>query len=196
MKKQNKFYTTFLFALLLFTQAMAQTETFDIATYTPPTDWVKEAKGNTINYKMVNNANSTFCVITIFESTASNADASKNFAVAWKQLVATKFKTTANPESETQTTDDGWKVLTAAAPIKQDGLNVIMMLTVVSGFGKTMSIRTATNDASYTTQLDALFETMEFDKTIGTVKNIGNTSTQNNIATQNNNATEKFGAMF
>jgi hypothetical protein len=190
MKKQNKFYIAFLLSLIICVNLLAQNETFDIATYTPPTDWVKETKGNTVNYKMVNSSNSTFCIITIFESTISNADATKNFADAWKQLVATKFKATTNPQTETQTTDDGWKVITAAAPIKQDGMDVTMMLTVVSGFGKTMSIRTATNDAAYSTQLDALFETMEFDKTTNAIKNTANISTQKNMASQ------KFGSML
>jgi hypothetical protein len=182
MKKQNKFYVSFLLSLTICMKLLAQTETFDIATYTPPTDWVKETKGNILNYKIVNSSNSTFCVITIFESTISKADATKNFADAWKQLVATKFKATTYPQTETQTTDDGWKVITAAAPIKQEGMDVIMMLTVVSGFGKTMSIRTATNDATYTTELDALFETMEFNKTNNAVKNTGSSSRQTNTA--------------
>jgi hypothetical protein len=180
MKKQNKFYLSFLLLLIISMKLLAQTETFDIATYTPPNGWEKVAKVDAVNYKKI--VDNSFCVVTIFESTISNNDATKNFAAAWKQLMATPYKVTANPQTETQTTDDGWKVLTAATPVKQNGMDVTMMLTVVSGFGKTMNIRTATNNESYTTDIDELFATMEFDKTNNAVKNTGSSSRQTNTA--------------
>jgi hypothetical protein len=188
MKKQNKFYLSFLLSLIISMNLLAQTETFDIATYTPPKGWEKIAKADAVNYKKIDD--NSFCVVTIFESTVSNTDAIKNFATAWKQLVATPYKATANPQTEIQTTDDGWKVVTAVTSVKSDGMDVIMMLTVVSGFGKTMSIRTATNNESYTTQLNALFATMEFDKTTTAIKNI----TTNPVET--NKAAGKFGTML
>lgn len=188
MKKQNKFYVSFLLSLTISMKLLAQNETFNIATYTPPNGWEKVAKADAVNYKKIDD--NSFCVVTIFESTISNNDATKNFAAAWKQLVATPYKATANPQIETQTTDDGWKVLTAATPVKQNGMDVTMMLTVVSGFGKTMNIRTATNNESYTTDIDALFATMEFDKTNNAVKNTNIISTHKNLAAQ------KFGSML
>ncbi|HLG40050.1 MAG TPA: hypothetical protein VI461_10290, partial [Chitinophagaceae bacterium] len=63
------FIRTFSF-LLLSIQAFTQTETFDIATYTPPKDWKKDAKEGVVNYTNVNTATGGFCVITIYASTA------------------------------------------------------------------------------------------------------------------------------
>ncbi len=64
-----------------------------------------------------------------------------------------------------------------------------IILTVASGFGKTMSIRTSLNDQSFTAQVDALFETMKLDKT--------KTSTVSNTITTPTNAGSpgKFGLM-
>lgn len=164
-------------------QLIAQTETFDIATYTVPEDFKKEAKQGVVNFINVNETNSSFCVIAIYASTASTGDAEKDFKNEWNELVVKPYKAVQNPKTESQTTDDGWKIVTAAAPIKSDGIDCYISLTVASGFGKRMSIRTSMNDEAYTTQLDALFATMEFDKT----KNIaGNKNTQlaaDNIAT-------------
>jgi hypothetical protein len=171
-------------------QSFSQAETFDIATYTPPQDWKKTAKADAVNYTAINNTTTAFCVITIFESSMSSDDAKKDFTAAWKQLVATPYKATANPQTEIQTTDDGWKVVTAAASVKSDGIDVTILLTVVSGFGKTMSIRTATNNESYTSQLDALFATMEFDKTTTNVKKMPVTPVQQTTAAG------KFGSML
>ena len=102
-------------------QVIGQTETFDIATYTPPKDWKKDTKQGVINYTNVNTTTGGFCVIAMFASTASTGDAEKDFEKEWKDLVVTPFKAEANPKTETQTTADGWNVVTAAAPIKLDG---------------------------------------------------------------------------
>ena len=172
-------------------QAFAQTETFDIATYKPPKDFKKEAKPGVVNYTNVNMTNGSFCIIAMFASTASTGDAEKDFEREWNALVVTPYKAEVNPKTETQTTTEGWEVVTAAAPIKLDGAELYIILTVASGFGKTMSIRTSLNDEAYTTQIDAMFATMELDKTKpATVSN------NNTIPVQTtSNGAGKFGLM-
>ncbi len=175
--------------LVISSNCFSQTEIFDIVTYTPPKDWKKDAKPGVVNYTHVNTAAGTFCVLTIYASTASMGDAQKDFKKEWNELVVTPYKAGANPQTETQTTADGWKAVTGAAPIKLDGNDVYILLTVLSGFEKTVSIRCSMNDQSYSTQIDALFETMELDKTKTTAVN-------NNIKpAQTNGAAAKFGLM-
>lgn len=189
MNKQIKYGIPFFLCLLFSTQAFSQTETFDIVTYTPPKDWKKDLKPGVVNYTDVNEAAGTFCVLTIYASAASNGDAQKDFNKEWNELVVTPYKAQANPQTETQTTADGWKAVTGAAPIKSDGADVYILLTVLSGFEKTVSVRCSMNDQSYTAQIDALFETMELDKTKTAIVN-------NNIKpVQTNGATGKFGLM-
>jgi len=182
---------SFLITALLSLQTFSQTETFDIASYTPPKDWKKDAKQGVVNYTNANETTGRFCIITIYASTVSTGDPDKDFKIDWKELVVTPFKAEANPETETQTTEDGWKVVTSAAAVKVDGTDVYILLTVVSGFGKTVSIRCSMNDQSYVTDIDALFATMEFDKTkTATVNN-------NNAATApTTGVTGKFGTMM
>ena len=175
--------------LVISSNCFSQTEIFDIVTYTPPKDWKKDEKPGVVNYTHVNTAAGTFCVLTIYASTASMGDAQKDFKKEWNELVVTPYKAGANPQTETQTTADGWKAVTGAAPIKLDGNDVYILLTVLSGFEKTVSIRCSMNDQSYSTQIDALFETMELDKTKTTAVN-------NNIKpAQTNGAAAKFGLM-
>ena len=189
MKKQIKYGIPFFLCLLFSAQAFSQTEIFDIVTYTPPKDWKKDAKPGVVNYTHVNTAAGTFCVLTIYASTASMGDAQKDFKKEWNELVVTPYKADADPQTETQTTADGWKAVTGAAPIKLDGADVYILLTVLSGFEKTISIRCSMNDQSYSTQIDALFETMELDITKTTAVN-------NNIKpAQTNGAAAKFGLM-
>ncbi len=151
--------------LLISSTCFAQTETFDIITYTPPKDFKKDSKQGVVNYTNFNQTKGTFCVIAIYASGVSSGDAEKDFKNEWKELVATPYKAEANPTSETETTDEGWKVVTAMAPVKLDGVDCYVILTVASGFGKTLSIRASLNDEAYVAGLNALFESMELDKT-------------------------------
>ncbi len=184
-----------IISLLLFTaimqQVIAQTETFDIATFTPPKEWKKSSAKNVMNFTNVDMATGKFCVIAMYASNASTGDAEKDFKREWKELVVTPFKAEANPKTEMETTTDGWKSVGGAAPVKMDGADVYIILTVFSGFGKTFSVRTSLNDQSYIAQVDALFKTMELDKTkTSSVKN-NNTAT---VPTKGGNG--KFGNMM
>jgi hypothetical protein len=181
----------------------SQTETFDIVTYTPPKDpigigWKKEAKPGVVNYTHLNTAAGKFCVITMYASSASTGDAQKDFTNEWAALAVTPYKAEASPKIETQKTAGGWQAVTGAAAVKVDGMDVYIILTVISGFGKTVSVRSSLNDLSYTVQIDALMETMELDKTkTATVNNAqdptDNTTTTTTMPTTG--ATGKFGLM-
>lgn len=180
-----------VFMASLSIQTSAQTETFDIATYTPPKNFKKDNKPGVVNFTNVNETSGSFCVIAMYASTASTGDAEKDFEREWKALVVTPYKAEANPKTETQTTEEGWNVVTAAAPIKLDGVELYVILTVASGFGKTMSIRTSLNDESYVAEVDALFASMELDKT--KPENVNNKNTVTVTTTGNG---EKFGQMI
>lgn len=179
-----------LITTLFLQQVFSQSETFDIATYTAPKNWKKDAKAGVVNYINVNEAAGRFCVITLYASKASTGDAQKDFSKEWKELVVTPYKAEVNPKTETQTTTDGWKVVVAAAPVKQDGVDVYIILSVFSGFGKTLSVRTSLNNQSYTTDVDALFATMELDKTKSPARNTSNTMPE-----QTTTKKDKFGLM-
>lgn len=181
----------FIVCLLFSIQAFAQTETFDIATYKAPQGFTKDLKTGVVNYTHVNKTTGGFCVIAIFASTASTGNAQKDFAREWNALVVTPYHAEASPKTEKQTTADGWEVVTAAAPIKLEGAELYIMLTVASGFGKTMSIRTSLNDEAYTAQIDAMFATMEMDKT----KKATDTNTKADPVQTTNSSVGKFGFM-
>ncbi|HSU27144.1 MAG TPA: hypothetical protein VLJ68_02105 [Chitinophagaceae bacterium] len=173
-KIKNHFLSAFL--LLISMNSFSQTETFDIATYTAPKDFKKVTNQGVITYSQVNTTQGIFCVIAMYPSSASTGDVQKDFDRDWKDLVVTPFGADANPKTETETTPDGWKLVTGAAPIKMNGIDCTIMLNVISGFGKTISFRTSLNDQSYSTQIDALFGSMELDKTVTSSVNNNNTS--------------------
>ena len=185
----KKVFTLLLFALII-QQAIGQTETFDIATYTVPKDWKKAVNNGVVTYTNVNTTTGTFCVLAMYACSASLGDAQKDFKMEWQDLVVDPHKAAADPKTETQTTADGWKVVTAAAPIKLEGLDAYAILTVFSGFQKKFSVMTTLNDQSYVNGIDSLLENIKLNKTAKvavTTKNIS-------AVTDASASKEKFGS--
>ncbi len=190
MKKQIKTGIQLFLCLLISIHVFPQSETFDIITYTPPKDWKKEAKPGVVNYTNVNTTTGVFCVIAMYASRTSAGDVQKDFDNQWKELAVTPFKAEANPQKETQTAD-GWEIVSASANVKLDETDISITLTVISGFGKTVSIRASMNDQSYAAELNTLFESMELDKTKTSIVNNNNTT-----PVQTSEAGGKFGQMI
>src|SRR3979490_1879542 len=134
MKKQIK-YGLIGACLFISTQSLSQTETFDIIHFTPPKDWKKETKEGLISFTSLNEQTNTFCVIVFFASTPSKGNLQKDFSYEWNELAVKPHKADAAPQTE-KSVEDGWETLTGAAPIKLEGLNCYIMLTVFTGFGK------------------------------------------------------------
>ena len=85
-----------IFALLLTIMSCAQTETFDIATYKKPKGWEKSTKEGLISYTTSDEAKGTFCIITVYASSATIGTVEQEFNREWNDLVATPFSRTRN----------------------------------------------------------------------------------------------------
>ena len=173
----------FLFATMQ--QAFAQTETFDITTYTPPANFIKDGKQGVVIYTNTNSATGGFCMIAIYASTASAGNEQKDFSDEWKDLAVDLYKAEANPKTETQTTPEGWKAVAASSPIKLDSIDAYTILTVFSGFGKKISVLATLNNQSYLSTIDSLLENIKLDKTATAV--VAPSTVQSSIAINETN---------
>lgn len=171
---------TFLFFPLLL---LAQTEKFDIATYTPLKGWAKTKKQGVIIYSKADTATGGFCIIALYAATNSAGSPQKDFETEWKELAVTPFNAVANPATETQTTPDGWKAIAGASPVKQDNADSYIVLTVYSGFGKTTSVMATLNDQSFIPELEKFLLGIKLDKkaVIAKPQPTNNTTTTNTI---------------
>src|SRR5207302_8956440 len=98
-------------------------------------------------------------------STASVGSSQKDFINSWNEKVVKAFKAAANPKTETQTVD-GWTSVSAATQIESDGARSAVMMTVISGYGRTASILALLNNQGYLPQIDAFMTGIKMDKTI------------------------------
>jgi hypothetical protein len=141
-----------------------QTEKLDIIQYTPPKGWTRTPKEGVMVFSDINKTTNGFCVLTVYASTQSAGSSQKDFANQWNELVVKPFKAEANPKTETQS-DDGWTSVSGATQIESEGIKSYLIMTVLSGYGKTASVYAILNDQAYLPQLDAFMASIKMDKT-------------------------------
>jgi hypothetical protein len=141
-----------------------QTETLDIIQYTPPKGWTKTPKEGVMVFSDTNKTTNGFCILTVYASKPSAGSPQENFANQWNELVVKPFKAEANPKTETQN-DHDWTSVAGGAQIESEGIKSYVIMTVLSGYGKTASVYAILNDQAYLPQLDAFMASIKLDKT-------------------------------
>src|SRR5688500_3840762 len=145
-------YSSFplIFSCITFMQqALSQPENFDIIVYSPPKGWQKDSKKSFISYTTINQNTGGFCLLALYAATAGSGSPLKDFEKEWNDLVVQPYRAEKNPKTETQTNADGWKVTAGAASVQKDNSSSYIILTVFSGFDKTISVLANLNDQVY-----------------------------------------------
>lgn len=174
----------FAFAILLISsKLLAQTETFDLATFTPPKGWKKETKENVVTFSFINNSNSTWCQIGIIKSTVSKGSIDLDFNNEWQELIVKNYGVTEKPEINEAQEADGWKIKAGGGKFIFNNSNAIALLTTMSGYNRCISVVATTNSTDYLEQIQQFLETFDLKKPDKTtpppappVQNAGNTA--------------------
>jgi len=167
MKISNIIFGSFMapvLCLLLPQPVFCQTETFDIIQYTPPKGWTRSLKEGVTIYSDVNKSSNAFCILTVYASTVSLGSPQRDFSNKWDELIVRSFKAEPSPKTETQAVD-GWTSVAGGSQIEPDGIKSIVILTVLSGYGKVVSVYAVLNDQAYLPHLDAFMKSIKLDKT-------------------------------
>src|SRR5688572_23951516 len=96
--------------LLTTTSLLAQTETLDLVTYSPPKGWAKEVRETGVAYTAVNENNNTWCQIIIMKSTASKGGIEEDFESEWQDLIVRNYKPTESRQLNEVEEYEGWKI--------------------------------------------------------------------------------------
>lgn len=154
-----------VFCLMSVETMFAQDGKLGDITYSAPKGWEKAAKDHAVVFSEIDQKAGNFCFITLYAASASEGSPQKDFAREWKLRVIEPWGGEANPKTVTEP-DGGWTAIAAGAQIDFQGNKAFAFLTVVSGFGKTVSILGVLNDDSYLPPLQAFVEKLNIDKTI------------------------------
>jgi hypothetical protein len=144
--------------------AFSQTEKLGIVQFTPPSGMAKTVKENVIAFSELNQTTGMYCIITLYGATPGTGSAQSDFKREWNNLVVkTLDKAEASPTTETSTAD-GWTVLAGGSAVESGAGKAAAFLTVISGFGKTISILAVFNDPAYVKQVDTFISGIDLDK--------------------------------
>ena len=135
-----RFLKAISFGLILsaMTQAFAQTETFDMMTYTPPKGWERKEFEDRVALLKTDQS----CAIMIYGSRESSGSAKTDFEDEWKERVAKQFNTTAEPTMQSPLAAEGGEgeLLMGGAKVESIGAKISALLVVYRGYGRAMSV--------------------------------------------------------
>ncbi|MBS1920405.1 MAG: hypothetical protein JST17_09140 [Bacteroidetes bacterium] len=117
-----------LFAMLT-ANLFAQKQSFDIVSYTAPTDWTLKQDNDYISYSRIDGA--SWAQIAIYQHRNCEGDIQTDFDKDWNELVAAN-KTISSPEKTEPKTAEGWTVMSGSGVWQYNGTNVASVLTVYS----------------------------------------------------------------
>ncbi|HLN73868.1 MAG TPA: hypothetical protein VK205_11275 [Prolixibacteraceae bacterium] len=165
---------------ILVTAAIAQSETFDLTSYTLPSkqgEWKKEVKENLVSYTKTDNVKRTWCQIGIYRSTASKGSIEADFDSEWQLLIATPYNIQAEPKSGGIQEAEGWEVKVGSGTFSFNNSNAQAILAVMSGNDRVVSIVAINNSQDYMSQIKSLLESVSLAKPDGNSEAEKNTST-------------------
>jgi hypothetical protein len=194
MKKNICHLLLFLFSISLVQRAFGQPEKFDITTYRPPQGWQKTSRQSFVSFITANQSTGGFCLIALYSAIPGSGNTEQDFAKEWDELVVKPYGAEKNPKTETQSNPEGWKVTAGAATVQKDNISSYILLSVFTGFNKTISVLANLNDQAYIPEIDKFIENMNPDKN-ASIANRVNPEMKNDISI-NNAQPGKFGQML
>ena len=156
----------------------AQKETFGAVTYKPIKGWKKECTDKSVSFSKTDEANGTFCIITICPSTEGTTDSKANFDLSWQKIVQEPFEA-GSAKMEAAYLKNGWELQTGSTQFDKGGLAGIALLVTASSNNKMVNMLVLFNSAIYRTQLNDFIGSIELHKL--------NAATNNTSSTSNNN---------
>ncbi|MEQ1763105.1 MAG: lipocalin family protein [Pyrinomonadaceae bacterium] len=148
-----------LSAILLASNALAQTAKFDIVTYSAPAGWAVEKDAGSLRFTKESGTN--YCVISLTKAVDSIGDSGKNFEILWKAMAADGLNATATPDRGKQGEKDGWQAEAAVAPFEKDGLKGAVILTTFTGNEKVVAILAISNSVSFQKDIETFVDNVK-----------------------------------
>ena len=166
MKNVIKPMFAFILAgVITISTANAQPQKLGIVKYTAPSGMTKLPKKNVVVFSEMNQATGKYCIISLYGATSGTGNAQNDFTREWNNLIVKTMQAEANPTTD-KSEADGWTVLAGGAPVKSEVGTGLAFLTVISGFGKTVSILAVFNDTAYVGRVDTFIKGIDLDKTV------------------------------
>lgn len=150
--------------LIVAFNSLAQVQTFDIVTFTPPLGWGKEEKDYAVSYVTTNNKTKGWCRITIYKSIQSSGDAMADYTSEWNALIVKNNYGPATPTKPEIETADGWTSNSGVANFKFENKDAYSLLSTISGYGVEVSIMVLMNSQEYMKEVEKMLGSLDLKK--------------------------------
>lgn len=131
-------YIIAFFCLLTAATVLAQKESFDILSYTPPAEWEKETLKTVVAYSRIDGG--SWAQIKVYASTASKGTVDADNESEWQELVARPHNITSLAEKADAVTDGEWSVVSRSGVWQFNGQNVASIVTTYSNGSRCVSV--------------------------------------------------------
>jgi len=108
-----------LVLLLASSAAVAQTQTFDAVSFTPPPGWAAAQDHDHVMFTFIDSAARTYVMLAVYNSTPGSSDAEKDFSSEWNELVGKSFSAGNAPRSMAGQSRAGLKFREGSAQVRQ-----------------------------------------------------------------------------
>ena len=177
----------FCFICVCVETSFAQTETFDLTTFTSPKArksdgqrWKKEVKTNSFtSYSITNNQTKSYCQIFIMLSTNSKGGIQEDFENEWQNLIVKQYNVTDTAHTAEPLTAGGWQMKAGMAPFTFNNGTSTAILTTMSGYNKAVSIVAVSNSEGYISDIQQLLKSVVM-KQLSTDNPVQQQTTQSN----------------
>lgn len=156
---------SFIVLCLSASTVFAQKVTYDLIGYAPPVAWQKEVKESTyVSYTSTNQQDGSYCQIFVLLGVNSKGGIAADFEHEWQNLILKQYKVTQAPQITETKAEDGWQAKAGVAPFAFGNGTSVVMLTTITGYGRTASIVALTNSQDYSPAIQDLLASVEMKK--------------------------------
>ena len=149
------------FAVVMLMAASASAETFDAATFTPPTGWQRHVLPGAVAYGFVDNVQGGYALVTVFASVGTCGDPARDFAAAWHDLVAVPSRVVAPTQGPAlSTTKQGLPMIMGGAQTVLDGVTSATLVAVIVSRDRVVRVVAASNAPRLVGAFDAMLAGM------------------------------------
>ncbi len=140
-------------------------DSFDIATFRPPTGWEKQSKDGGVVFATTDQLKGTYAMIVLYRSGTSSGKPRTDFDADWKQYAAAIAGDKTQPQMEPPTQTNGWQVTTGGGTFQRDLGTTALIMTTYTGFGRKFSVVAIFNTPDYAPAIGAFADSIVLDKT-------------------------------
>jgi hypothetical protein len=108
-----------LVLLLASSAAVAQTQTFDAVSFTPPAGWAAAQDRDHVTFTFIDSAARTYVMLAVYNSTPGSSDPEKDFSSEWNEVVGKSFSAGSAPRSMAGQSHAGLKFREGSAQVRQ-----------------------------------------------------------------------------